>query len=75
MTRPEQRRPDRPADQSRDPIAAALRRLRPHRTVAPPADPLARLERDLQEVRTRVNALFFAVLTVGLSDLAGRLLA
>jgi len=60
-----------------DPLAAALRRLaRRWRHAAPaPADPVARLERDVQEVRTRVNALFFAVLTVGLTDLAGRLLA
>ena len=37
-------------------------------------DRLTRLEDDLREVRTRVNALFFAVIAVGLSDLVGRLL-
>jgi hypothetical protein len=31
------------------------------------------LERDVQEVRTRVNALFFAVLAAALGNLLGRL--
>ncbi len=30
------------------------------------------LEQDVREVRTRINALFFAVLTAALGDLAGR---
>jgi hypothetical protein len=30
------------------------------------------MEREVQEVRTRINALFFAVLTAALGDLAGR---
>lgn len=30
------------------------------------------LEHDVREVRARINALFFAVLTVALGDLAGR---
>jgi hypothetical protein len=33
---------------------------------------LTALEQDLREVRTRINALFFAVLTAALGDLAGR---
>jgi hypothetical protein len=33
------------------------------------------LERDVQEVRTRVNALFFAVIAAALGDLVGRLVA
>lgn len=36
------------------------------------SDRLARLEDDLHEVRTRVNALFFAVFAVGVTDLIGR---
>lgn len=34
---------------------------------------VAELERQVQEVRTRINALFFAVLAAALGDLAGRL--
>ena len=30
------------------------------------------LEREVQEVRTRVNALFFAVIAVAIADLVGR---
>ena len=30
------------------------------------------LEHDVREVRTRINALFFAVMTAALGDLAGR---
>lgn len=33
---------------------------------------LTALEEDVREVRTRINALFFAVLTAALGDLAGR---
>lgn len=64
------RRPDRLTD--------ALRGLglgRPRRVPPPEGDLRARLtamEREVQEVRTRINALFFAVLTAALGDLAGR---
>ena len=37
------------------------------------AQRLDALEHDVREVRTRINALFFAVLTAALGDLAGRL--
>lgn len=61
---------------SRDRLADAVRALR-----GGPARPPARdvrqqldyLERDLQEVRTRVNALFFAVIAAALGDLVARL--
>lgn len=33
---------------------------------------LTALEEDVREIRTRINALFFAVLTAALGDLAGR---
>ena len=65
-----------------DPLAAAVRRLASRRArsvapagSAPPRDMdsrLTELERELREVRTRINALFFAVLTAALGDLAGR---
>jgi HAMP domain-containing protein len=73
MTR-HRRRPDRLGD--------AVRRLARHRwtgRATPPAPAgeialrVAELERQLQEVRTRINALFFAVLAAALGDLAGRL--
>lgn len=54
-------------------------RLRGERREQTPARPRAlgerldRLEQDVQEVRTRVNGLFFAVLAVGLGDLVARL--
>ena len=47
-------------------IAQAVRAMRSQPQRAPAkdiAEQLAYLERDLQEVRTRVNGLFFAVLT------------
>ncbi len=57
-------------------LADALRSLR-GTSQRPPAtdlrEQLQYLERDVQEVRTRINALFFTVLTVALSDLVGRL--
>ena len=43
--------------------------------VTPSRDLRARLdalEHDVREVRTRINALFFAVMTAALGDLAGR---
>jgi hypothetical protein len=61
---------------SRDRLADAVRALygAPQR---PPArdvtQQLEYLERDVQEVRTRVSALFFAVLAAVLGDLVGRL--
>lgn len=73
MTR-HRRRPDRLGD--------AIRRLVRHRSADRAPSPMpaaelglrvAELERQLQEVRTRVNALFFAVLAAALGDLAGRL--
>lgn len=68
----ERPRPGRP-----DRLATAVRALLARRTAAPPARGdsearLAALERELQEVRTRVNALFFAVISVALGDLIGR---
>ncbi len=62
-----------------DPLGHLLRgvaRQRAKRVEAPARDRHARLdalEQDLREVRTRINALFFAVLTAALGDLAGRL--
>ncbi len=70
-----------------DRLAEALRALaprfggRPAAATPPPASDhatrLDHLERDLQdlrqEVRTRVNALFFTVIAVALGDLVGRL--
>ncbi len=62
---------------SEDRLAAAIRLLRGSRARPPAADmrqQLEYLERDLQEVRTRVNALFFAVITAALGDLVARLI-
>jgi hypothetical protein len=59
-------------------LVRALRRVvgTPDR---PPArglsEQIAYLERDLQEVRTRLNALFFTVLTAAIGELAARLFA
>ncbi|MQA00308.1 MAG: hypothetical protein GEU80_13440 [Dehalococcoidia bacterium] len=67
--------PDHP-----DRLGDAVRRLlavRRPQAPRPAADDLPgrldRLERDVQEVRTRINALFFAVLTAAAGDLVGRL--
>jgi hypothetical protein len=62
----------------RDRLAEALRVViggRASRPVPPAHDVparLASLEREVQEVRTRVNALFFTVLTVALTDVLMR---
>ncbi len=59
-------------------LAAAVRAILGHReaSLPPPHHEvparLASLEREVQEVRTRVNALFFAVLTVALTDVVVR---
>ncbi len=59
-------------------LARAIRALLPFRSRSGPrpADPTARLEwieRDLGEMRWRVNALFFAVLTTAVGALIERL--
>lgn len=62
---------------SGDRLAAAIRLLRGSSTRPPATDmrqQLEYLERDLQEMRTRVNALFFAVIAAALGDLVGRLI-
>ena len=60
-------------------LAEALRALLARGHARPPLDdPDARLdylERELGEMRTRINALFFAVLAVALGELVGRLVA
>jgi hypothetical protein len=62
---------------SGDRLATAIRLLRGS-SARPPAtnmrQQLEYLERDLQEMRTRVNALFFAVIAAALGDLVGRLI-
>ncbi len=59
----------------------AIARRRAPRPVAPPPGELppgdlparvAALEREVKEIRTRINALFFTVLTVVLVDVLGR---
>lgn len=65
----------RPRQCSSDPLGDAVRRIA--RGAAPRKDDVnwrvAELERELQEVRTRINALFFAVLAAALGELAGRM--
>ncbi len=61
---------------SGDRLAEAIRSLWGASARPPAADEreqLRYLERDVQEVRTRVNALFFTVLAAAVGDLAGRL--
>lgn len=61
---------------SADRLGDAIRTWRRARMRPPASDvreQLQYLERDVQEVRTRVNALFFTVLAAALGDLAGRL--
>jgi uncharacterized protein YceH (UPF0502 family) len=51
-------------------------RARPDAPGVPHADAPARLEaveREVAEVRTRVNALFFAVITASVADLVARM--
>jgi hypothetical protein len=63
-----------------DRLARAVRalllgeRARTSRPTARPDVPsrLDAIEREVQEMRTRVNALFFAVLTAGVADLVAR---
>jgi hypothetical protein len=69
MTRPE--RPDPVADAIR--AFATSRGRPPHDPAAELAARLTALERDVQEVRTRVNALFFTVITVAVGDFIARL--
>ncbi len=59
-----------------DRLGMAIRAWREANARPPASDmreQLQYLERDVQEVRTRVNALFFTVLAAALGDLAGRL--
>lgn len=67
-----------------DPLAEALRSSLPRlllglRQAGPPAktqrDRIERLEHDLRETHTRINALFFTVITVALGDLVARVVA
>jgi hypothetical protein len=61
---------------SSDRLGDAVRSWRRATSRPPAADvtqQLAYLERDVQEVRTRVNALFFTVLAASIGELAGRL--
>lgn len=68
-----------PADRLARAVRALMlgERLRHARPPHPPStDAATRLdavERDVQEVRTRVNALFFAVLTAGVADVVARM--
>lgn len=64
-----------------DRLGEALRRLagRPPARERPPAHDLAArldyLERDLAEVRTRINGLFFGLIAVALAEIVTRALA
>jgi hypothetical protein len=68
-------RPDRTGSER---LAEALRQALTRGEAAPPPSPhdvpgrLAALEREVGEARTRVNAPFFAVLTVALTDVFAR---
>lgn len=68
-----------PAERPRsDRLSEVLRTLllRPHRRTPATTQRgrLDHLEEDLREVRTRVNALFFTVIAVGLGDLLGQVM-
>lgn len=77
------RNPRSRADGSRhrpDPLGRLVRSVARHRAQQPAATPsrdlharLDALEHDVREVRTRINALFFAVITAALGDLVGRM--
>ncbi len=62
-------------------LGTTLRRLARREPVSerPPAHDLAArldyLERDASEVRTRINALFFAMIAVALGEIVSRVLA
>lgn len=60
-------------------LAALRRELRGDPPQRPPArdfrEQLTYIERDLLEMRTRVNALFFTVLTAAIGQLIARLFA
>ncbi len=65
----------------RDPLAEAIRRIALGRSHRAPARPrhegdlsarLAAMEREIADVRTRVNALFFTVLAAAIGDLLAR---
>jgi hypothetical protein len=60
-------------------LVRALRRVVGELQERPPAqnlrEQIAYLERDVQEVRTRVNALFFTVLTTAVGQLLARFFA
>ena len=73
---------ERPTQQEHAPsarLARALHALTGSAHQRPPArdltEALAYLERDVDEVRTRVNALFFAVLVSALGQLVTKVLA
>ena len=59
-------------------LVGAIRALKPKSRPEPPATDhdarLEHLEEDVREVRTRVNALFFTVISVALGDLVSRLM-
>lgn len=69
-----------PRHRRRDPLGEAVRRVvlgRAHRATTPHAGGdiaarLAALEREVSEVRMRVNALFFTVIAAALGDLLAR---
>jgi hypothetical protein len=70
-----ERRPDVAANAR---LVRALRRVLGEIDHAPArnlTEQIAYLERDVQEVRTRVNALFFTVITTALAQLVARFFA
>jgi hypothetical protein len=77
MSEPERTPTD--SDEASTRLARALRMLVGQPRTRPPARDLteafAYLERDVEEVRTRVNALFFAVLVSALGQLVTKVLS
>lgn len=66
---------DRLARAVRDIAGGMARRRSAHADAGARPDAVARLdalEREVQEMRSRVNALFFAVLAAGVAELVGR---